>query len=361
MVNVMITSFLEEAHVERIRDVDERVRVLYEPMLVRLPQNRLRNLYDPGQVASFASHRIDGAQHYSDSRTSEEEAHWLAMLSKTEVLYDLDLQYLDCLSKLAPNLRWIQATSAGVGELMNGTDLRDAGVIVTTASGVFSPFLAEFALMTILAHVKEYMRLQRDREKRLWRDLPADTLMGKTLCILGLGSIGREIAERAAPFGLRILGVKRRIPDMVAEPNSVTQICALENFEKALGQSDYVVSTLPNTPATAHLIDSSAIEAMKPGAYFINVGRGQVVDETALAEALRNGHLSGAALDVFESEPLPQDSPLWDFDNVIISPHSTALVPGLSSERLVDVFCENLRRYLQGEPLCNRLDKRELY
>ena len=119
--------------------------------------------------------------------------------------------------------------------------------------------------------------------------------------------------------------------------------------------------TLPGTPETQHLVDAEAIGAMKPGGYFANVGRGTVVDEGALVEALRGGHLSGAALDVFEVEPLPQESPLWELPNVIVSPHATDMVPSLINKRQTDLFCENLRRYLDGEPLLNVLDKHLLY
>jgi phosphoglycerate dehydrogenase-like enzyme len=122
-----------------------------------------------------------------------------------------------------------------------------------------------------------------------------------------------------------------------------------------------MVVTLPSTQETERLLDAGAIRSMKPGSYFVNVGRGTVVDERALAEALRGGHLSGAALDVFEVEPLPEDSPLWNLENVIISPHATDNVPGLINARQTDLFCENLRRYLAGEPLLNVLDKRLLY
>ena len=122
-----------------------------------------------------------------------------------------------------------------------------------------------------------------------------------------------------------------------------------------------MVVTLPGTPETRRLLDADAISAMKPGAYFVNIGRGKVVDEAALVDALERGHLSGAALDVFEEEPLPEESPLWDHPNVVVSPHSTDNVPGLTNQLQADLFCENLRRYMAGEPLINELDKNLLY
>jgi phosphoglycerate dehydrogenase-like enzyme len=133
------------------------------------------------------------------------------------------------------------------------------------------------------------------------------------------------------------------------------------DLPQALREADYIVVTLPGTAETYHLLDAAAISTIKRGAYSVNVGRGKVVDEEALVEALWGGHLSGAALDMFEEEPLPEESPLWELENVILSPHSTDTVPRLANELQSKLFCENLRRYLDGEPLVNELDKKLLY
>ena len=160
---------------------------------------------------------------------------------------------------------------------------------------------------------------------------------------------------------MRVLGVKRTVREDDPARDYADELHATEDLSEALGEADYVVATLPSTPETEHLLDEGAIRSMKPGAYFVNVGRGKVVDEGALSGALESGHLSGAALDVFEEEPLSEESPLWEFDNVIISPHATDNVPDLTNSLLADLFCENLRRYLAGEDLVNVLDKRLLY
>ena len=155
--------------------------------------------------------------------------------------------------------------------------------------------------------------------------------------------------------------MKRRVRQDDAAWGSFDELYETEALREALRRADFVALTLPGTPETERLLEREAIRAIKPGAYFANVGRGKVVEEAALVEALRDGHLSGAALDVFEVEPLPQDSPLWEMDNVIISAHTTDVVPELINPAQADLFCENLKRYLAGEPLVNVLDKELLY
>jgi phosphoglycerate dehydrogenase-like enzyme len=160
---------------------------------------------------------------------------------------------------------------------------------------------------------------------------------------------------------MRIVGVKRTVREEDAAWDYADELRTNEELHDALSEADYVVATLPGTPETHHLIDAEAFGKMKQGAYFVNIGRGSVVDESALVEALGDGRLSGAALDVFETEPLPAESPLWELENVILSPHSTDMVPELINERQTELFCENLRRYLAGEELVNVLDKQLLY
>jgi phosphoglycerate dehydrogenase-like enzyme len=234
-------------------------------------------------------------------------------------------------------------------------------VTITTASGVYSGPLAEFVMMALLAHVKDLDRLRRDKAEKRWREAHTETLHGKTLCIVGMGNIGRAVAERARPFGVRVVGVKRTVREDDVAWDYADELYATRDLHPALREADYVVITLPGTSETHRLLDPEAISTMKQGAYFVNVGRGKVVDEGALIEALKNRRLSGAALDVFEEEPLPQESPLWVLENVIVSPHSTDNVPGLTNELQTELFSDNLRRYLKGEPLRNELDKKLLY
>ena len=344
MTTVFVTSYFEKEHVDRIRAVDERVRVLYREDLVPPPRW-------PGDHAGPEDWR----------RSPEEEEEFVAMLGEAEVLYDFPRGHTRDLTRVAPNLRWVQASMAGAGEIAQKAGLLETDVVVTTASGVYSSPLAEFVLMGMLQHAKNLNRLRRDKAEKAWRQTHTGTLEGATLCIVGTGNIGREISRMARPFGMRVLGVKRTVREDDPAREHADELYTTDQMHEALGEADYVAATLPGTPETLHLIDEQAIRSMKKGAYFANVGRGAVVDEGALVAALEDGHLSGAALDVFEVEPLPAESPLWDLENVIISPHATDMVPSLINPRQTDLFCENLRRYLADEPLVNVLDKQLLY
>jgi phosphoglycerate dehydrogenase-like enzyme len=344
LTTVLIASYFEEEYVRRIREVDERLRVLYREDLVPPPRW-------PGDHA--------GPEEWK--RTPEGEEEFLGMLGKAEVLYDFPRGHVEDLVRVSPHLRWVQGSMAGAGEVAQKADLGDTDVVVTTASGIYSGPLAEFVLMAMLQHAKELDHLRSDKAGKIWRQGAVGTLENKTLCVVGMGNIGRAIASRARPFGMRVVGVKRTVREDDEAWYYTDELYPTAELHSALGEADYVAVTLPGTPETQHLIDAEAIAATRQGAYFANVGRGTVVDEAALVEALRRGHLSGAALDVFEVEPLPEESPLWDLDNVIISAHTTDVVPDLINTAQTDLFCENLRRYLAGEELINVLDKRLLY
>ena len=344
MTTVVVTSYFEEEHVRSIREVDGRLQVLYREDLVPPPRW-------PGDHAGPEGWR----------RASGDEDEFLAMLAEAEVLFDFPRGHVRDLTEVAPNLRWLQASMAGAGEVAKKAGLLETDVVVTTASGVYSGPLAEFAIMALLQHAKNLDRLRRDKAERAWRQTHTDTLEGKTLCIVGMGNIGRAIAERAKPFGTRVVGVKRSVREDDPAWRHADELYTTDQLHEALGGADCVAVTLPGTPETQHLVDAEAIRAMRPGTYFVNVGRGTVVDEAALTEALQSGHLAGAALDVFEVEPLPEESLLWELPNVIISPHATDMVPSIINKRQTDLFCENLRRYLEGETLINVLDKQLLY
>jgi phosphoglycerate dehydrogenase-like enzyme len=341
---VVISSFFEEEFVRRVREVDDGLKILYEPDLVPPP-------------------RWEGDHNGPEGweRTPEEEGEFLGMLAEAEILYDFPRGHVGDLLEVAPGLRWVQGSMAGAGEMARAAGLVETDILVTTASGIYSGPLAEFVLMGMLQHVKGLDLLRRDKQTKTWRQGTTGTLERKTLCVVGTGSIGRAIADRARPFGMRLVGVKRTVRDDDAAWGSFDVLHETEDLPDALSEADFVALTLPGTPQTEGLFDAGTIAAIKPGAYFANVGRGKVVREAALVDALRSGHLSGAALDVFEVEPLPRESPLWEMENVIISAHTTDVVPELINAAQTDLFCENLRRYLAGEELVNLLDKRLLY
>jgi phosphoglycerate dehydrogenase-like enzyme len=335
---VMIASPLEAEHVETIRAVDPRLEVLYAPELL-------------GEMRYPADH--GGALR---PRTPDEAAHWDAMLARAEVLFDFDRSHLKDLSQAAPRLKWVQATSAGIGQFVRNQGWDKTSIVFTTASGVHARALADFCLMAMLMFAKDYQWMERDKRARRWERYSGEELTGKTLAIVGLGKVGQEVARHGKKMDMRVIGTKRS-PEALSD---VDQVFDPSELHRMLPEADVLVLIAPHTGETEGLIGESELALMKPTALFINIARGTLVDEPALIRALQEGRLRGAALDVFATEPLPTDSPLWDMPNVIISPHSASTVLQ-ENARITDLFCDNLRRYLRGEPLRNVLDKERLY
>ena len=262
----------------------------------------------------------------------------------------------------AKKLRWVHSPAAAVHLLMSA-ELVASDVVLTNARDVHGPVVAEHALALMLALAKRLpsaMRYQQRHtwaQNELWQEQPRPReIMGATLAVVGLGSIGREVARQASGLGMRVLGVREH-PEKGAEGG---EVYGPGDLDRVLAQADFVVLAAPLTPRTEGLINAARLAAMKKDAYLINVSRGPLVDEAALAEALRRGQIGGAALDVFESEPLPADSPLWELENVVITPHTAAVTEKLW-ERHYALLVENLRRYLAGEPLLGLVDKHRGY
>ena len=345
-MNVLIASPLGPELARRIADTDDRIELTYLPDL--LPQARWN-----GDLIG------EGGVGLDDPR-------WEEPLQRAEVLFGIPGGSPDGLLEAvrrAPALGWVQARNAGAGEQFGGA-LRLAPrelekLVVTTSSGVHAGPLAEWALFGLLAFTKGLPKLQADQRARHWPpdQQPVGELRDRTLLIVGLGEIGTETARLAQAFGMRVLAVKR---DASRATPHVDELHPAEELRALVGRADGIVVTLPLTDATRGLLDADTLAAVKPGAVLVNVGRGAVVDEAALAERLQDGTFAGAALDVFTDEPLPPDSPLWGLENVIVSPHNAALVES-EEARIVDLFRDNLRRRLAGEPLRNELDPEVLY
>ncbi|MGQ9467788.1 MAG: D-2-hydroxyacid dehydrogenase [Anaerolineae bacterium] len=254
-----------------------------------------------------------------------------------------------------PNLRWIHTISAGVDHLLF-PELRDSDAILTNASGVFNIPIAETVMAYILAVVKRLPEFWAHQRERRWEKLPLRELRDLTVGIIGLGDIGTEVARLCRAFGMRVLGLRRRsAPSDVAD-----EVLPPDRLQDLLARSDFVVIAVPLTAETRGMIGRAELAAMKPDAWLINISRGAIVDEEALIEALQAGRIGGACLDVFSQEPLPPESPLWDMPNVIITPHNSWSSPHIE-EREIDLFLENLRRYVAGEPLLNVVDKQAGY
>ncbi len=296
-------------------------------------------------------------------RTDEQQDAFDALLAKADVFYGIpDTRP----AALAPavranrNLRWVQTMAAGGGAQVKAAGLTEdelARVVFTTSAGVHGGTLAEFALFGVLAGAKDLPRLQSLQRDREWPGRWAMKQVGEqTVLIVGLGGIGSETARLLKGFGATVLGVKRR-----AEPvEHVDEVHTDAALPELIARADAMVITLPGTDATTGLISRDLLAAAKPGIVVVNVGRGTVVDEPALVDALLSGTVSSAYLDVFATEPLPDDSPLWGMPNVLVSPHTAALSPA-EDRRIAELFADNLRRYLDGAPLRNVVDTHDFY
>lgn len=245
------------------------------------------------------------------------------------------------------NVRWIHTLAAGVESLPFDL-LRRSEVVVTNSRGLYADALGEFAIAAMLWFAKDLRRLIRNQFDRRWEPYDVQRLEGRTVGIIGYGGIGHAVARRAEALGMHVLTTRRRRE--LGDPT----------IEEVIAESHYVVMCAPLTPSTRRLLSRERIAVMKPEAVFINIGRGGTVDEEALIDALRNHRIRGAALDVFDAEPLPPGHPLWQLDNVLISPH-TADHTDDAHERAMHFFIENLRRFRAGESLENVVDKVEQY
>ncbi len=340
-VQLLIGTPLEPELVAQIRALDPRLDVTFRPDLLGTPRYR-------------ADH------HPPAGRDAAQEAEFRALLAEAEVLFDFDLATAPHLAELAPRLRWIQTSSAGVGQAVRRYGLDRTDVLVTTASGIHAGPLAEFVLMAALMFTKRAFYLIEAKERREFARFCSGELRGRTLAIVGPGKIGREIARLARAFGMTVsaLGRGRHTPEELG----VDRVYARGQLRALLAEADFVVLSAPHTPETENLLGAAELAAMKPTAILINVARGELVDEEALVAALAEGRLAGAALDVFRREPLPPDSPLWALPNVLLNPHSASTADS-ENAKLTALFCENLRHYLDGHPerMRNILDKGRLY
>lgn len=263
----------------------------------------------------------------------------------------------------AKKLKWIHSTATAVHALMSD-ELRRGNIVVTNARDVHGPVVAEHAMALVFALAKrlpQAMRFQQQKhwaQQDIWNATPRPReLNGATITIVGLGGIGRPLAKMASSLGMRITGVREH-PERACE--GVEKIYGFDHLDEALGQADFVVLALPVTPKTHHLMNAARLACLKRDAYLINVGRGVLIDEAALVEALRAHTFAGAALDVTEEEPLPPESPLWAMDNIFITPHIASLTEQMW-ERHYETFTQNLRRFLKNEPLLWMVDKAKAY
>ncbi len=261
----------------------------------------------------------------------------------------------------ARNLKWIQLISAGAEHVLK-SGVQNTDLLITTVSGIHGFAMAEYTIWAMVTLARRMSLVQEEMKERKWRPSRLRTyygeeLHGSTVGVLGLGGVGRQIASTLRCLGMRVLGLTRSGvgPEGLAE-----KVYSPQGLLEMLGECDWVVVALPLTAETRRLVGEQELRAMKPTARLINVGRGELVDEEAVARALREGWIGGAALDVFCKEPLPANSELWDLPNLVLTPHMSGnTLPYM--DRAAEVFRENLRRYLAGEPMMNVLDKTKGY
>jgi len=285
-----------------------------------------------------------------------------ADLREAEVIFTISLRPEQF--TLCGQLRWIHAPTAAVHQFQF-PELIESDVVLTNSTEVHGPVVAEHVMAQIFALAKKIPQIAVLQQKHtwgqetIWNQPPRPReVSGSTLGLIGVGSIGRRVAQMASAIGMRVIAVREHVEK--GTPEGVENVFSPSQIDDLLRQSDFVVMAAPLIPATEKLIDAARLRVMKPEAYLINVGRGRQVDEAALFEALRARRIAGAALDVFEHEPLPADSPLWNLDNLLITPHTAGLTERLW-HRHYEHFSANLRRYLAKELLQYTVDKRKGY
>ena len=277
------------------------------------------------------------------------------VLERSEVMLALFIP--QNLMQLMPRLRWIQGLGAGVEQFARAGAERER-VVVTNASGVSAGSMSEFVIGRLLQIWKRFREIEDHQHAHRYESLYGRSFAGSTLGIVGMGNIGSAVARRVRAFGVEVLAMKRS--HRAGESSELAdELFSPDQLHEMLARCDAVVVAAPATPETRHIIDAEALAAMAPGAVLVNVARGSLVDEIALAEALKSGRLGAAALDVFEQEPLPPGSPLWDLPNLYLSAHASVSVDRYLDD-VFDLFADNLARYVEGEPLRNRVDMEAL-
>jgi len=333
-VNLFVVVPVPPDCIELMQEVDPRVNLIHDERLI--PKQRY--------VADRKGEPIE----WSD----EKEKRWLEYLAQADVMFGFDARHMKNLPALAPKLGWIQGTSTGIGPTVADAHWADHGIVTTSASGIHSTPLAEFVTWAMLSFEKDVFRLNNLKRQHKFERYCTGQLRGKTLVIIGLGKVGTEVARQAQALGMRVIGTKRTVAGVKPETLHVDRLYAPSDLKAMVAECDYLVVSVPATPEVFGLVDDETLSAMKPGAVVINICRGTTVVESALIKHLQSGHLRGAALDVFEREPLPPDSLLWEMENVIVSPHSASCAEH-EDINITNLFIDNLKRFLDGRPLRN--------
>jgi phosphoglycerate dehydrogenase-like enzyme len=291
------------------------------------------------------------APHY-EFISCPDRAELMKHLPDTEILMTFLGKFDAELLGSAPDLKWIQAITAGVDNLPL-KEIGDRRIILTNVRGVHKIQMAEFAIAAMINFARNFHVMHRNQIKAVWdQSIPQAEIYGKVVGIIGLGSIGEEIARKASFFGMRVLGV-RKTP---LPTKHVDRVYGIEEMDEVFRKSDYIINLLPLTAGTQKLIDKRYFTSMKKTACFINIGRGPTVNQADLVDALKTNRIGGLVADVYEEEPLPEDSPLWKLDNVILAPHIAGVSPNYM-ERAMEIIRHNLKAYVgQSGEMMNVVD-----
>ncbi|MDQ1555514.1 MAG: hypothetical protein QOI02_516 [Actinomycetota bacterium] len=345
-LRVVVASPLPQEYCDLIQQLEPRLEVVCDQSL--FPRQRY-----PG----------DHSGDPSFERTPQQQADFEALVDSADALFGLPDENPQALARTVatnPKLRWVHTTPAGGGAQVRAATLPEEAlgrIVFTQSGGIHAKPLAEFALLGLLAGAKHLGTLRAHQDRSQWADpFPTPLLSEQTVLVVGLGGIGKQVAAMLAALGVRVIGVHRRQVDAPG----VESIVPVERLVDAVAEADGIVLTLPSTALTDRMLSREVLAAVRPGVTVVNVGRGSTIDEPALIEALGDGRVGFAALDVFASEPLASDSPLWSMPNVLVSPHVAARHAG-EDKLIAQLFAQNATRLLDGEPLVNRVDTVEFY
>ncbi len=344
-LHVLVTAPLVETDIDRIAATDPRVEVTYAAEEVR------------AELGITATKPIPWGRTMGQRELTAEQASQALdrMLSHTEVIFGWRLP-LNLMSR-APRLKWVQGVAAGVDLLAGKSGLLQSDVPLSNIGGINATTVSEFALCLMLMVAKKAPHLLSNKGARRWEPFVASELNGKTVGIVGLGRIGREIARLARAFTMRVLALDESVAVREEHMAAVDEFFSTGGLLQMLPECDFAVLAVPLTPETRGLIGEAELKAMKPTSYLINVARGPIIKQDVLIQALKERWIAGAALDVFEVEPLPGDSELWGLPNIIISPHIAGFMEQ-HNVKVTELFCENLKRFLNGEEPHNLVDKK---
>jgi len=302
-------------------------------ILLTLPE-KIRMQYYQGLRSEFPELAIDLVDHHSKVDP---------YIASAEILVTFGAHMADHVLEKGKKLKWIQALGTGVDGIVDRPPFRE-GVLVTNMHGLHGDSVPEAAIMLMLALARDLPRAMRNRSARKWERYPSQLLKGKTVGIFGVGAIARSLAPKCQSFGMKVIGITSSVRDM----DGFDRMVHRDDLEKTVRELHFLVLLTPHTPETHGIVNAKVLGAMKPSAFLVNLARGGIVDEEALVRALREKRLAGAALDVFATEPLPEDHPLWGMDNVIVTPHLGGFHDQYAEEALPTVV-ENFRKFLAGD------------